>query len=197
MPYPWAGGLIERVTGSNLHHVAICLPLRAEVNVRRVGMHRVPTVSGPKLVVYEAQPPRARSMSPLQYTEQIQEWKAAKPRWRERKHKYLEVELARGRLSEEQLHDMQQEAARWMGTRYGMVWNYTFNTSAIHCSELVARVLTESFKCSDNPVDLHLTDDLNGRIDKPYWPCKFSRVTPIMIREKLAEAGWEIKKGRL
>jgi hypothetical protein len=123
--------------------------------------------------VYEAQPPRARMMSVAAYEHQISTWATKRAHWRRRTGNQLKVELLRSTVPDLSLFRMVTEANRWMGVRYSMVINWLFRTRNIHCSELVARCL--------------VTGDVARE-----WDCELSRTTPIMVREKLIERGWQV-----
>lgn len=123
-------------------------------------------------MVYEAQPPRCRKMPLQDYIEQMQKWAAKYPSWRNRKNKHFvcEVHNPPGGIP---WKDMWEEAENWLGTPYGMVFNWLFATDKIHCSEFQRRVLE------------HI-DDLKGS-----WTDEEpSRTEPVENRQVLIDHGW-------
>jgi len=158
MPYPLADRLIYGVTDSHLDHVAICLP-RLEY---------------PGTDVYEAQPPRCRKMTTVDYEEQVLAWSKGREKWRHRTGSYLQCYLMRSsqEMSNDKLLLMQGEAERWLGVRYSMVFNYLFDLKTIHCSELVGRCLFAADIIRD-------------------WGVVPSKITPVMVRDRLRDLGWQ------
>jgi hypothetical protein len=77
-------------------------------------------------------------------------------------------------LRPDELAAMRKEAERWMGVRYSMALNYLFCRKTIHCSELVARVLS-------------VLPEFKGT-----WGEEYSRVAPVDVERKLLGKGWEL-----
>lgn len=116
--------LLERVTQSPLAHVAIILP----------------DPSG-AMVVYEAVPPCVRKVTWRCYIDEIlPKWAAH--RWTQRLGglNTLLWEPREGLLSQEQISGMTKEAESLLGLKYGLFWNYLWETWKIHCSEFVSQV---------------------------------------------------------
>jgi hypothetical protein len=159
MPYPMATKILEWVGSDGWDHCASVL-LDEETG---------------KLMVYEAYPPECRKVTLEEYIEEMIKWKAKRPRWRRRTDKFFECEIYTppGDVPEAV---MWNEAENWLGTRYGMVVNWAFGTSAIHCSELQRRVLEqiESMRGSWANEDPSKTEPVENRevLIKHGWSCR-------------------------
>ena len=116
-------GILERVTGSPLSHVAILLN----------------DASGP--MVYEAFPPVARKLSWDYYVlSMLPKW--AGKRWTRRLGGLNQFWWISSRtFAGSDLSLMRSKAEGMLGMKYSLIWNYLFNAENLtHCSEFVADI---------------------------------------------------------
>lgn len=168
MPYPFATSVIRMVQGGEqVDHCAVVLRQDFSGSWKSDLDDELP-------VVWEAQPPRVRWLPLFQYTDQMDAWSSERPWWWESKRKfYCEVWRSPAGLHEVALDAMLEEARKWEGVKYGMVMNWLFRGKRIHCSEFVARLLSQL------------------RAFRGAWADEYSRVKPLDVRNALKERYWE------
>lgn len=161
MPFPWGSKMIAKVEHSDLR-VDHCATVLID-NSDALGM----------MSVYEAAWPTSHKMSVSDYEGMLEKWAGMRMRWRNRKGCFLKVEVWRATSPiEDQLAAMWTEAELWLGTKYGLVNNYLFDTDKIHCSEECGRIL-----------------EAGGLVK---WDRPYSKITPVDVRELLGSLGWTI-----
>jgi hypothetical protein len=152
-PYPIGAFLIKLFTGSDLDHCAIILPKDK---------------NNPEPYTYEATLWKVRKMPVPDYWKQLEEWSKSKIWWRRWGKRKLIVEIWSS-PTDLDIPTMLKEAEAWMGKPYGIIFNYLFENSDVHCSEYLGRIL---MKIGYN------------------WNKEPSRITPINVRNTLGKANW-------
>lgn len=119
---PWPlSSIIKRVTNSPWSHVAVLLY-----------SNEIP-------YIFEAYPPCVRVISLRRYLEKtMPEWE--QQFWTRRQGGLLPQWWEPKFIESDRLDRMRDKAISLLGTPYGLIWNWFWDTTAVHCSEFAGLV---------------------------------------------------------